>query len=95
MPCRFKRFASTRSTFQPGRASPGNFAAPAQLCQRPSAFTYVPEVSANVPMGSTTCTTLRKDSGKCEVTAITKSADASAQGSTAKSLAGSMAPKST
>jgi len=33
------KFASTRSTFQPGRLSPGSLAAPAQLCQRPSAFT--------------------------------------------------------
>src|SRR5438309_3579173 len=40
-----RRFASTRSTFHPGRLSPTGRAAPVQLCHRPSTLTYVPEDS--------------------------------------------------
>jgi hypothetical protein len=45
-PDRSSRLPRTRSTFQPGRASPGGATAPWNDCQVPLALTKVPEVSA-------------------------------------------------
>ena len=69
------RFARTRSTFQPGRLSPTRLAAPAQLCQRPSTFTKVPELSAKGADGQHHVRGRRAGSrGRWVVAATTKSA---------------------
>ena len=64
-PERSSRLPSTRSTFQPGRASPGGATAPWKDCQTPSALTKVPEVSAKAPIGSSrSATASRRSCGR-------------------------------
>ena len=64
----------------PGRDSPTGSAAPAWLCHSPSMLTYVPEVSANVPIGRMMCATLRNESFTNGVSATTNSAFDRARG---------------
>src|SRR4051812_50115219 len=50
---------STRSTFQPGRASPSALTTAWNDCTRPSALTKVPGVSGHGAMGSSTALNAR------------------------------------
>ncbi len=83
---------STRSTRQPGRASPCRSAAASKLCQRPSALTNVPAVSANVPIGSSTSATSSNSSETNDVKATTAAprSAGSALAPSARSFVGSM-----
>ena len=53
-PGRSIRLANTRSTFQAGRVSPRGRTTAWKLCNRPSAFTKLPEVSVKGAMGNST-----------------------------------------